>query len=107
MKKTLLVTSLIVLLATTAVFANGSKEAQSTAVADNSPVKLEYLIEQQSVAVDQNSPIVKKINEKYNVIIDAWEVDPKKYNEQLNVSSQLENARRIFIRPSRSSSKLC
>ncbi|NLZ68433.1 MAG: extracellular solute-binding protein [Spirochaetales bacterium] len=97
MKKTLLVTSLIVLLATTAVFANGSKEAQSTAVVDNSPVKLEYLIEQQSVAVDQNSPIVKKINEKYNVIIDAWEVDPKKYNEQLNVKFAAGEMPDVFL----------
>lgn len=68
----------------TAVFANGEKEAKAT-VKDDGPVKLTLLIEQQSVQVDQNAPIVKLLNEKYNIIIDAWELDPQKYKEQLNV----------------------
>ena len=84
MKRKIFVLLLVALLAMTAVFANGEKEAKAT-VKDDGPVKLTLLIEQQSVQVDQNAPIVKLLNEKYNIIIDAWELDPQKYKEQLNV----------------------
>lgn len=85
MKKTHLIVSTLLLLTLCGVWANGSKEAAAPVSTDNSPVKLEYLIEQQSVQVDKSSPIIKMIDEKYNVDIDAWELDPAKFKEQLNV----------------------
>ena len=85
MKRKLFVLLIIALLAMTTVFANGGKETSATVQNNDEPVKLTLLFEQQAVQVDQNSPIIKYLNEKYNIIIDSWELDPQKYKEQLNV----------------------
>lgn len=85
MKKIILILS-IALLSTTLLFANGSKEsAAKKASNSNEPVKMEWLISKNSVEVDENAEVVKMIEEKFNVDLSTWSVDPKRFYENLNV----------------------
>ncbi len=69
-----------------AMFAQGKAEKPATTQQkDDGPVPITMLIETQAVQVDKSSPIMQMIDTKYNIDLDAWELDPKKFDEQLNV----------------------
>ena len=74
---------LVVLMATTTIFAGGSSEKAE--VDPNAPVDLLVLFETQAVEVDPDGAVVKAINDRFNCNINAWELDPAKWYEQLNV----------------------
>ncbi len=75
---------LIALLSVGMVFATGTKEA-APAVKDDSPVAMEWLVSKNSVEVDKNAEVVKMIDEKFNVDLSSWSVNPSRFYENLNV----------------------
>lgn len=83
MKKTIAVL-LLALFATGLIFATGAKEAASTVKSDK-PVEMEWLISKNSVEVDPEAPVVKQIEEKFNVKLSSWNVNPSRFFENLNV----------------------
>ncbi len=60
----------------------GSK-TQSNTIDDSTPPVMEWTRGSNTIYIDDDAEIVKHIEEKYNIDLKAWQLDPKKFNEQL------------------------
>lgn len=65
----------------------GSKDQQQAAKKDGKeePIEMEWLVDQTSAEVDENAPVVKMIDERFNIRLKTWHVDSNKFQENLNV----------------------
>lgn len=61
----------------------GKAEADGTGAEE--PVQMEWLVGQTSAEVDDNAEVVKMIEERFNIDLKAWYVDPNNFTENLNV----------------------
>lgn len=79
---------LIILLIVTVLFVGCNKtENAPPANKDEAEerVKLEYLLNHNAAEVDKESELLKKIEDRFNVDLYTWYVDPNKFNETLNI----------------------
>lgn len=60
-------------------------EASSSATASDGPVQMEWLVSQTTAEVDDNAEVVKMIEERFNIDLKGFYVDPNNYQENLNV----------------------
>lgn len=66
--------------------ATPSTSAGSTATDENSPpVSLEWLVGQTSAEIDEDSEVLKMVEERFNADLKGWYVDSNKFWENLNV----------------------
>lgn len=57
----------------------------SAAAADDGPVQMEFLGGQTTAEVDDNAEVVKMIEERFNIDLKGFYVDPNNFQENLNV----------------------
>ena len=62
---------------------NGSKA--NTEAADDGPVQMEWLTSQTTAEVDDNAQVVRMIEERFNIDLKGFYVDPNNFQENLNV----------------------
>lgn len=60
-------------------------DAKTTTVAKGEPVQMEWLTSQTTSEVDDNAEVVKMIEERFNIDLKGFYVDPNNYQENLNV----------------------
>ena len=80
MKKTLSLL-LVALMAMSVVFAGGESENKG----DDGAVTLRLQLEKQAVEPESEGSIVKAIYDRLGIHVTAWELDPAKWDEQINV----------------------
>ena len=78
----LLLMFLVLALAVGSVFANGKKE---TVIDETKPVKIVFLLDQTSSEMKPDGEVKKIIDERFDVDIQSWSLDTKKFYDQLNV----------------------
>lgn len=62
-----------------------ASKASNTEAAAEEPLQMEWLTSQTTAAVDDNAEVVKMIEERFNIDLKAFHVDPNNYQENLNV----------------------
>ena len=90
MKKAKRVTACLLTAAMTGTLLSGcgssSESAQGSAEAQgDGPVQMEWLVSQTSSEVDDNAEVVKMIEERFNIDLKGFYVDPNNFQENLNV----------------------
>ena len=90
MKKAKRVTACLLTAAMTGTLLSGcgssSESAQGSAEAQgDGPVQMEWLVSQTSSEVDDNAEVVKMIEERVNIDLKGFYVDPNNFQENLNV----------------------
>lgn len=64
----------------------GTAEAGTAGTeAEQEPVQMEWLVSQTSAEVDDDAEVVKMVEERFNIDLKTWYVDPNKFTENLNV----------------------
>ena len=79
-----LISLLLVLLIPFLIFANGSSEKEPV-IDESKPADVVLLLDQDCIGVDTNSPIIKMINERFNINVSTMELDSADMYENLNV----------------------
>ena len=74
MKKSFVV-CLLILLTTGLLFSAGAKES-TVAEDSDKPVEMEWLISKNSVEVDPNATVVRQIEDRFNVKLSSWNINP-------------------------------
>ena len=65
--------------------ANQTGEAATSATTGEEPVQMEWLTGQTTAEVDDNAEVVKMIEERFNIDLKGFYVDPNNFQENLNV----------------------
>lgn len=63
----------------------GEKDSSAEASRSEEPVQMQWLVSQTTAEVDDNAEIVKMIEERFNIDLKGFYVDPNNYQENLNV----------------------
>lgn len=64
---------------------NNASKTTNTEAATDEPLQMEWLTSQTTAEVDDNAEVVKMIEERFNIDLKAFYVDPNNYQENLNV----------------------
>lgn len=62
-----------------------SQGSSAAAAADDGPVQMEWLVSQTTSEVDDDAEVVKMIEERFNIDLKGFYVDPNNFQENLNV----------------------
>lgn len=95
MKKSFVVCFLI-LLTTGLLFSAGAKES-TVAEDSDKPVEMEWLISKNSVEVDPNATVVRQIEDRFNVKLSSWNINPARFYENLNIRFASGEMPDVFI----------